>query len=223
MIATPEGNDVEAQVFDAVVVGCAEHYIQGYPARALRLYAWYYTLEFGSTRLDPCWVNMHLLDSVSIYKVEAAASIHKDSGQMKAVNDGVKDQGRRAAMADTGRVVSSIKCDRYFRPRVILGFCGLHDIYLAERMLPLLSGDVCSVDHVYILSPREGIAFGRHCSARAGLYPHHCVAAGLALALVLGRDLPGLLDNPAIPVGVGGRLLRVSVDGAGLIQDLIQL
>ena len=43
MVTAPKGDDVEAQFFVVVVVGCAEHYIQGYPARALCLNTWYYT------------------------------------------------------------------------------------------------------------------------------------------------------------------------------------
>ena len=173
MVTAPKGDNVEAQFFIAVVVGCAEYYVQGHPARALCLNTRYYTFEFGITRVDPCWVNMHLLDGVSIYKVEATAPIHKDSGQMEAINDGVEDQSHCAAMADTGRMVSSIKCDRYFRPWVIFGLSGLHGIHLAERTLPLLSGDVGSIESCLRPSPLEGIASGRHCSARAGLCPRY--------------------------------------------------
>ena len=182
-----------------------------------------YLLNLVLLGQDLCWVNIHLLDGVSIYKVEAAAPVHKDSGQMEAVNDGVEDQSRCAAMTDTGRMVTSIKCDWYLRPWVIFGLSELHGIHFAEHMLPLLFGDVGSVDHVYVLHLEEGIASGRHCSARAGLYPRYHYSEVELLPCLSADDLSGLLDYPAILVGVSGRLVGVSVDGAGLIQNLVQL
>ena len=55
--------------------------------------------------------------------------------------------------------------------------------------------------------------------ARLGLVsiPVVVVAAGLALSLVLDRDLPSLLHKPAIPISVGGQHLGFSMDGAWLI------
>lgn len=55
--------------------------------------------------------------------------------------------------------------------------------------------------------------------ARSGLIsiPVVVVAVGLALTLVLDRNLLGLLNRPAILVIVGGQHLGFSVDDAWLI------
>lgn len=76
MIAAPERDDVKAEIFGAVVVGCAEFYIKCNPARALSLHAGDNSFEFGLTWLDAGRVDVHLLDGVDVYQVEADTPVH---------------------------------------------------------------------------------------------------------------------------------------------------
>ena len=104
---------------------------------------------------------------------------------MKAVNYGIEYQRRRAAMMDAGRVVSSVKDDRDFRPWVIFWFSGLYGVHIAERALPLLSGDVCDIDHIYVLNLGRELLLA--CIARPWLVS--ILITRLTLALVVGRNL----------------------------------
>lgn len=123
-------------------------------------------------------------------------------------------------MADTGRMVTSVKDDRNFRPWVVLRLSRFYNINLAERAFPLLLGDVCDIDHIHIFYLGRELLLAS--TARPGLVSI-IIITRLALALVLGHNLSGLLDDPAVPVSMDGRLVGIVVDGAGLVQDLIQL
>ena len=138
---------------------------------------------------------------------------------MKAINYGIEYQRHYAAMTDAGRVVSSVKDDRNFRPWVILWHSGLHGVHLAERALPLLSDDVCDIDHIHVLDFRRELFLA--CIARPWLVS--ILITRLTLTMVVGRNLSGLLDYPTIPVCMRVWLVGGAVNGAWFIQDLVQL
>ena len=58
------------------------------------------------------------MNSVLINHVKTVASVHKDSSEMVSVDDGIKYQGRRTSVTDTGWVVPAIEGDRTSRPWV---------------------------------------------------------------------------------------------------------
>ena len=70
----------------------------------------------------------HFPHCILVKQVQAAAPVHKDSSEVKSVDDGVQDQCGRTAMTDTGRVVPAIESDRTRRPWVELWGDWLHRI-----------------------------------------------------------------------------------------------
>ena len=84
-------------------------------------------------------------------QVQAAATVHKDSSEVKSVNDGVEDQCGRTAMTNTGGVVPAIEGDRTRRPCVELWGDLLHRIDVPQCTLPFSLGNMCGVDHVNVL------------------------------------------------------------------------
>ena len=77
------------------------------------------------------------------------AAIHKDSSEVKSVNDWIKYQCGKAAMTDASGVVPSIKSDRAGGPRVEIWGDWLQRIYVPECTLPLSFGDVGCVYHLH--------------------------------------------------------------------------
>ena len=73
------------------------------------LYTWDDALKGGFDRFDPRGIDTQLAHYILIEQVQAAATVHKDSSEVKSVNDGVKDQCGRSAMTDTSGVVSAIE------------------------------------------------------------------------------------------------------------------
>ena len=68
---------------------------------------------------------------------------------MKSVNDWVENQCGEAAMTDASGMVPSIKSDRVGGPWVELWGDWLYRVYVPERTLPLLLGNVGCVYHVH--------------------------------------------------------------------------
>ena len=65
-----------------------------------------------------------------ILEVQAAATVHKDSSEVKSVNDGTKNQCGRTAMTDTSGVVPTIEGDRTGGPWVELWGDWLYRVYV---------------------------------------------------------------------------------------------
>ena len=72
------------------------------------LHTWDDTFKGGFSGFDPRGVYTHFAHCILIEQVQAAAAVHKDSSEVKSVDDGVKDQCGRSAMTDT----SGVACDR---------------------------------------------------------------------------------------------------------------
>ena len=56
------------------------------------LYTWDDALKGGFGGFDPRGINTHFSHCVWIEQVQATATVHKDSSEVKSVDDGVKDQ-----------------------------------------------------------------------------------------------------------------------------------
>ena len=65
-------------------------------------------LKGGFGGFDPQGIDTHFAHCILIEQVQAAAAVHKDSSEVKSVNDGVEDQCGRSAMTDTSGVVPVI-------------------------------------------------------------------------------------------------------------------
>ena len=92
------------------------------------LYTWDDTFKGGFSGFDPRGVYTHFAHCILIEQVQAAAAVHKDSSEVKSVDDGVKDQCGRSAMTDTSGVVPAIEGDRTRGPWVELWGDWLHRI-----------------------------------------------------------------------------------------------
>ena len=88
------------------------------------LYTWDDTFKGGFSGFDPRGVYTHFAHCILIEQVQAAAAVHKDSGEVKSVDDGVKDQCGISAMSDTSGVVPAIEGDRTRGPWVNFGVTG---------------------------------------------------------------------------------------------------
>ena len=94
------------------------------------LYTWYDTFKGGFGGFYPQGVYTHFAHCILIEQVQATASIHKDSSEVKSVNDLIEDQSYRTNMTDTGRVVPAIEGDRTGGPWVELWGDWLQRIYI---------------------------------------------------------------------------------------------
>ena len=92
------------------------------------LYTWDDALKGGFGGFDPRGIDTHFSHCILIEQVQAVAAVHKDSSEVKSVNDGVKDQSGITAMTDTGRVVPVIESDRTRRPWVEFWGDWLHHV-----------------------------------------------------------------------------------------------
>ena len=86
------------------------------------------TFEGGFSGFDPRGVYTHFAHCILIEEVQAAAAVHKYSGEVKFVDDGVMDQWGRSAMTDTSGVGPAIEGDRTRGPWVELWGDWLHRI-----------------------------------------------------------------------------------------------
>ena len=84
-----------------------------------------------------------------IKQFQAAAAVHKDSSEVKSVDDWVYDQCGESTMTDTSGMVPAIEGDRIGGPWVELWGDWLQRTYVPERTLPLPLGDVGCVYHVH--------------------------------------------------------------------------
>ena len=94
------------------------------------LYTWDDTFKGGFGGFDPRGVYAHFTHCILIEQVQAAATVHHDSSEVKSVNDWVEDQSCRTSMMDTGRVVLAIEGDRTREPWVELWGDWLQRIYV---------------------------------------------------------------------------------------------
>ena len=92
------------------------------------LYTWNDAFKGGLSGFDPRGVDTHFAHFILIKQVQAAATVHKDSSEVKSVNGWVKDQCGRSAMTDTSGVVPAIEGDRTRGPWVELWGDWLHRI-----------------------------------------------------------------------------------------------
>ena len=71
--------------FGSVVIWCAKHNVQGYASREVCLPTRYYTSECGVAALNARSVELHLVKSVLVDEVEAAASVHHHFSQPEII------------------------------------------------------------------------------------------------------------------------------------------
>ena len=55
------------------------------------IYSWYDSLKGSLCGLNPRGINTHFAYCILIEQVQAAAAVHKDSSEVKSVDDGVED------------------------------------------------------------------------------------------------------------------------------------
>ena len=67
---------------------------------------------------------------ILVKQVQAAAAVHKDSSEMKYVNNWLENQCGESAMTDASGIVSSIKGDRTGGPWVELWGDWLYRVYV---------------------------------------------------------------------------------------------
>lgn len=108
---------------------------------------------------------MHDSSNYIFFNVSAwmrLATVRQDLGEVETTNNWDQNERGSSAMADAGLMVTSIKGDGNFRPRVVLPLIGLHGIYLAEGALLACFRGVRWINHVHVLN----VVVGWKCTCR---------------------------------------------------------